>query len=305
MPRPVHAAREGLARAGLSLTRALADRLSQDLMPRNFHSSVPELPPESDPIWRRRQAFELDTAAQMQFVESALSPYLSEFDAALKPYEAHGFRYRNGLYESADAELLYALLRHLGPRHVLELGSGFSTMITAGACAKNAEEGRPAEFVAVDPQPRTAIGEEIEGIASIERRDANELPLERFSTLEDGDVLFIDTSHIVKLGSEVNRLVLEVLPALARGVWVHFHDIFLPYEYPRSLLVASGYFNEQYLLHAYLLGNRDWQVRLAVHALAREQGGRLAKAVPSLAAPPHEYRPSAFWMVRVPGTPHA
>jgi predicted O-methyltransferase YrrM len=201
--------------------------------------------------------------------------------------------------QGADAELLYALLRRLRPARVLETGSGFSTMVSAQACARNAKEGDPAELTAVDPQPRTEIGEAIDGLSRVERRDVRELPFERFTELGAGDVLFIDTSHVVKLGSEVNLLFLEVLPRLAPGVWVHVHDIFLPYEYPRQLLAASGGFNEQYLLQAFLTGNHGWEVRLAVHAIWREQRERLTAVIPALFASPNpHFVPSSFWLRR-------
>jgi predicted O-methyltransferase YrrM len=236
-------------------------------------------------------------------VESELAPFLAELPAGLAPAAAHGFTTWNGQYQAGDAELLYALLRRLRPRRMLELGSGFSTLVSAAALAANARDGHPAELVAVDPDPRTVVPEGLEGLARLEHRDVRELPPDRFGELGAGDVLFIDTSHVVKLGSEVNRLVLEVLPALAPGVWVHFHDVFLPYEYPRYLLEQEAYFNEQYLLNAFLLGNRDWDVRLALCALFRRERERLQALVPSVAERPADPRwaevtPAAFWLQR-------
>jgi hypothetical protein len=236
---------------------------------------------------------EMDTAAQIEFVESELAPFLAELPAALEPAERQGFTIWNGQYQAGDAELLYALLRWLRPARVLELGSGFSTLVSEAALAANAE----GELVSVDPEPRTAVP------GRLERSDVRALPSERFTELEDGDVLFIDTSHIVKLGSEVNRLVLEVLPALAPGVWVHFHDVFLPYEYPRYLLEQEAYFNEQYLVHAFLLGNEDWEVALGACALFRGERERLQALVPSLGERPSDPRweevsPAAFWLRR-------
>ena len=292
-------ARELAARGGLGIAKAIAGRLGQHVTPANFHSTIPELPPPGDPIWSRRQDLPVDTAGQMDFVEDELAAGLAELPDAMDRFRRHGFELWNGLYQGADAGLLYALVRALGPNRVLELGSGFSSMITAAACARNREEGRPADLVCVDPQPRTKITDALTGIGSFERRDARELPLDRFTALEAGDILFIDTSHIVKLGSEVNLLVLEVLPKLAPGVWVHVHDLFLPYEYPRDLLVASGFFNEQYLVQALLTGNPGWEVRLAVFALFREQRKRLVAAMPWIDRQTTEAvrPPSAFWML--------
>jgi predicted O-methyltransferase YrrM len=286
--------------------RRAARRVGLDVVPTGIYSPIPAVPPPADPIWSRQYAFELDTAAQMGFVEQELAPHLQELPDGLAAAERHGFQIWNGQYQAGDAEVLYAVLRRLRPRRVLELGSGFSTLVSAAACARNAAEGDPVELVAVDPAPRTAVPAAMDGLARLERRDCRELPLERFLELDAGDVLFIDTSHVVKLGSELNRLVLEVLPRLASGVHVHFHDVFLPYEYPRYLLELEAYFNEQYLVHAFLIGNPEWEVWLSLCALYRHERERLAALVPSLGDPPVEARragvvPAAFWLRRRPG----
>lgn len=283
--------------------RRAARRVRLDVVPSGIYSPIPAVPSPADPLWSKEYPLEVDTAAQMDFVEQELTPHLRELPAGLAPAERHGFRVWNGQYQAGDAELLYAVLRRLRPRRVLELGSGFSTLVSAAACARNAAEGDPVELVAVDPEPRTAVPAGMDGLARIERRDCRELPLERFLELRDRDVLFIDTSHIVKLGSELNRLVLEILPRLAPGVHVHFHDVFLPYEYPRYLLELEAYFNEQYLVHAFLIGNPEWEVRLGLCALYRRERERLAALVPSLADPPAVARragvvPAAFWLRR-------
>ena len=291
MPGPAHALRERLARGALALTRRAGRRLGQHVTVANVHSVIPEIPPESDPIWSRRSDIEVDSAGAMDFIESALGRFIPEMT---------GLQIWNGLYEGGDAELLYAMVRHTKPKRVLELGAGFSTMVTAAACLRNIEEGCPVEVLAVDPEPRIEVAAALRAVGRFERADARDLPVGRFEELEAGDVLFIDTSHVVKLGSEVNRLLLEVLPRLAPGVRVQVHDIFLPYEYPRHRLIASGFFNEQYLLHALLLENPGWRIELPVYAVWREQRERLAAAIPSLRSlPQREYEPSALWLRRV------
>ena len=197
------------------------------------------------------------------------------------------------------------MVRHLAPPRVLELGAGHSTTITAAAIEANRAEGRAdTELVSIDPEPRLELSDELPGLARLERGDANDLPLERFTALGDGDLLFIDTSHVVKLGSEVNRLVLEVLPRLRPGVVVHIHDIHLPYEYPRLTFVHGELMNEQYLVHALLIGDRGWEILLALSALAREHNERFAAVVPTILERPPDlphlppWLPSAFWMRR-------
>lgn len=295
-------ARSYARRAGRATVKTAAGRVGLDAVTSNFYSPIPAVPPRGAEIWEREQSFEVDTDSQIAFVEAELAPYLRELPGALAPAERLGFRVWNGQYQAGDAELLYAMIRHLRPRRMLELGSGYSTLVSAAACSLNARDGDATELVAVDPEPRTMVPA-MEGLARIEMRDCRELPLERFLELGASDILFVDTSHIVKLGSEVNWLVLEVLPRLAPGVHVHFHDVFLPYDYPRYLFEQEAYFNEQYLLQAFLAGNADWEVTLAVCALYRAQRKRLAALVPSLAGESPDTRfsgitPAAFWIRR-------
>ena len=286
------AAREAASKVAIQAVRRVGRRLGQDVTPRNIYSTIPDLPPGQDPVWRKRyEEPSIDMGGQMAFIEAELGPYLGELPQGLGPAVDNGFELWNGQFMAGDAEIQYALMRHLKPRRVLELGSGFSTLVTAAAVSRNARDGSEPEFVAVDPDPRVELRAGIEGLTRLEVRDCRELETDRLLSLEPDDVLFIDTSHVVKFGSEVNWLVLEVLPRLRSGVWVHVHDIYLPYEYPRELLVATGFFNEQYLLHAFLLGNDEWEILLALSALYRGERERLARLVPSVL----ERRPGGLW----------
>jgi hypothetical protein len=121
--------------------------------------------------------------------------------------------------------------------------------------------------------------------------------VEAFTALRENDILFVDTSHTVKMGSEVNRVVLDVLPRLAPGVLVHFHDIFLPWEYHPGMVALRGFFNEQYLLQAYLAENPHWRILFAGHAIERDRRSALEDLVPSLAGSDHHSL--AFWIQRL------
>ncbi len=280
----------------------LAARAGLDVVPSSIYSPVPWVPARHDPIWTREAAFTVDTGTQIEFAETELQPFLDELPEGLEQARDSGFSTWNGQYQAGDAEFLYALIRYLKPRRILELGSGFSTLVSAAACSVNSEEGCRSELTAVDPAPRTEITGSA-NISRVEQRDSRELPMARFTELARDDILFIDTSHIVKLGSEVNWLVLEVLPQLAPGVWVHFHDIFLPYEYPHLFFELGGFFNEQYLVQAFLTGNPAWEVKLAMCALYKRELPRLSALVPSLLQGPRnpvwaDVTPAAFWICR-------
>ena len=189
------------------------------------------------------------------------------------------------------------MVRSRKPRRLIELGSGFTTLLIAMACRRNAEEGARTEHLVFDPFPRPLIlGEAPPASARFEAISATDVPLSRFRELRRGDMLFVDTTHTVKLGSDVNRIVLEVLPELSPGVLVHFHDVFLPWEYPRVWFERMGYYwAEQYLLQAFLAFNREFEVVLPGQALAREHPERIARLVPSFGP---GVSPAAFWISR-------
>jgi hypothetical protein len=284
---------------GRRLVERAARRLDLEVIRRTPYSPIPKVPPIGDAVWetpRCMPGLTIDSAAHLQYVRTVLGPYLAEFRPSMAPVTGEAFYLDNGYYGPGDAELLYAIVRHAQPRHILELGAGYSTLVTAQASAMNARDSRPVDFVSVDPDPRIDLSAVAAGLVRLERRCATTVPLEQFMSLEADDILFVDTSHTVKLGSEVNFVVLEVLPRLRSGVLVHFHDIFLPYEYPRAWFARGTYLAEQYLLHAFLIGNKMYEVVLAAHALARRHRQELEQIVPSVAAV--RYGPAAFWLRR-------
>lgn len=289
-------------RLGVQLVERLGRRLQLDVAERSMYSPIPAVAPAGADVWVKPAqdvGFELDPDAHLAFLESELSPFLAEFQQLAKGSRVGPFSLWNGFYEACDAEVLYAMVRYLKPRRLLELGSGYSTVISAAACTANAREDHPVEFVAVDPQPRVPVAG-LPGLTRLEREEATRLPLARFLALEPGDILFVDTTHTVKHGSEVNFLILDVLPRLRPGVVVHFHDIFLPYEYPRELFEQGMYLAEQYLLQAFLMGNPAYEVIFAGHAVARAHWGRLVELIPR--ARHTSYGGQAFWLRRRTGT---
>lgn len=278
--------------------REQAARAGFDLVARNFYSPVPAVPPESDPTWVRRNELPglgLDLDAQLWFGDSVLAGYIKEFSLARDPI-LESFNLLNPWYGPIDAELLYATIRWLGPRRVLEIGGGQSSLVIGAAASRNALEGRPVDINVIDPSPRSQLADTIAQFARLEQRDAAELSVDRFTELESGDVLFVDSSHVVKRGGEVNHVVLNALPRLQDGVVVHFHDVFLPYEYPRRFFEWGSYFTEQYLLQAYLAENPRWQILFAAHALWHERHEQLSRLFPS--ARLRTTGPAAFWMRR-------
>ncbi len=183
-----------------------------------------------------------------------------------------------------DAEFLYGFIRTIQPRRIVQVGCGVSTAVMLLAAADATY--RP-EIVCVEPFPSRFLEKFArEGEIELVAARAQEVPLETLTDLGDEGFLFIDSTHTVKPGSEVNRLILEVLPRLKGGDWVHFHDIYFPYDYQRGVLEAELFFsNESVLLHALLINNRALAIRAALSMLHYADPARLQCSLPG-------YRPA-------------
>ena len=266
---------------------------------KSFYSPIPDVSKLPAWIWQRRSdlagiVFDLDQ--QLRFVKRELAPYVDEFrPTRTGESEAPGFQLDNPSYGSGDAELLYAMIRHTKPKRVVELGSGHTTRILAHASAANARDGASTELWVFDPFPAPGVAT-LPGVARVEETPAQDVDLDVFMQLGERDVLLVDTTHTVKIGGDVNRVVLDVLPRLRPGVVVHFHDIFLPWEYPRTWLEDLGlYWTEQYLLQAFLALNPAYEILCGMHALWRTHRAEVEELVPSLRA---GGAPGAFWIRR-------
>ena len=172
--------------------------------------------------------------------------------------ELSSFYLRNSQFSWLDARALFVLFRHWRPRRVVEIGSGYSTLLMADV-ARRILDGDCA-ITAIEPFPRPFLKRMADRIDLIEMR-VQDAPRRVFESLEAGDVLFIDSSHVAKTGSDVNYIFFEILPRLAPGVRVHIHDIFLPMEYPKEWVIEENRsWNEQYLVRALLMFSHRFRV---------------------------------------------
>jgi hypothetical protein len=272
-----------------------------DVVRRDYYSPVPNLELLPEDIWNRRSPLggvDLRVEAGIELIEGELAQFVAELEVSTSgPGAAGEFYLKNGNYESVDAELLYAMLRARKPRLVMELGSGFTTLLIGQAARRNHAEGIETQHLAYDPFPRSQIlGDKPPPPTRFEPISATDVPIDAFAQLGPGDILFVDTTHTVKLGSDVNYVILDVLPTLAPGVIVHFHDIFLPWEYPRQWFEEMQYYwAEQYLLQAFLAYNSEFEVLIPAAAIAQEHPERLGAVVPSFSP---GIRPGAIWLQR-------
>jgi len=235
--------------------------------PGHFYSPVPSL----QEVRRRADLLFAPPPRALPGIDPNERVQLSMLEAFLPHYREQpfrreatpGLRYRfdNTAYAHSDALGLYCMLRHFRPRRVIEVGSGWSSCVTldtdqlflGGRTACTFIEPYPALLEElILPGDRARI--EVLPVA------AQDVPLDRFRALEAGDVLFIDSTHVSKVGSDVNYLFLDVLPALRPGVVVHVHDIFWPLEYPRAWIEDGRAWNEAYLLRAFLTFNAGYEI---------------------------------------------
>lgn len=198
-----------------------------------------------------------------------------------------GYSFNNDYFSSPDAEVLYTLLRELRPQVVLEVGSGNSTRVARQAIL----DGKLAtQLIAIDPAPRLAVAHLVDRHLAerIEQSD----PAQLAALLAPGDVLFIDSSHALTPGGDVAFLLLELVPRLAPGVFIHLHDIFLPYNYPRELVAGYGAgWSEQYLVQAMLSAGDSFEVLWAGYYAQRTKAD-FAAHFPQLGA----RRAASLWL---------
>jgi len=228
-------------------------------------------------LWKRQDAMagvDLRPLAQLELLRQ-LATHTASIDYPIdKPPVGMGYFYGNDQFPALDAEFLHTMLCHLAPKTIIGVGSGFSSLITAHV--NQHILGGALNFTCIEPYPRKFLTDGVPGITRLVQKKVEAVELEFFDSLHAGDILFIDSSHVSKTGSDVNYLFFEVLPRLCMGVYVHIHDIFLPDKYPEAWVIDQGRnWNEQYLLRAFLQYNADWEVVWAAHFM----GTRYTEAV--------------------------
>jgi hypothetical protein len=188
------------------------------------------------------------------------------------------YYFHNAYYSYMDGIFLYCMLRHLRPENVVEIGSGFSSSLTLDTNELFLENKTKCIFI--EPFParlKSLIKSGEESTVKIYENRLQDIPLELFQRLKKDDILFIDSTHVSKYGGDVNYIFHEILPALAGGVYIHFHDIFYPFEYPQKWLLDGTAWNEQYMLRSFLEYNQRFKIVLFNTYLEKKYGVKLRK----------------------------
>lgn len=229
-------------------------------------------------VWAKKSelpGIETSINEQLNILKETCLPYIEEYkNNAVYEEAIKYFGYRE--YGPIEAQALHSIIRRYQPKRIIEVGSGISTYCTLKALSLNKQE---AFITCIEPHPSSKL-KTLNGINLIQK-EVQTIPAQEFMQLEKNDLLFIDSSHTVKPGSDVNYEILEILPRLQSGVIVHFHDIYLPFDYQRSLFTTLWQWQETSLLHAYLINNHKAKVLFCLSMLHYDCPEALKKIFPN------------------------
>lgn len=282
------------ARTGVGI--GLCRRLGFHPLRVHFYSPVPEYESLPASYFTERHdlpGVALDDAA-LRIELKRLAAFAPECDWPEQESVAGAYYAQNGMFGLSSAALLHAMIRAHGCRRVIEVGGGYSSLVALGALEK---AGPGASFTCVEPHPAPWLVQALERAgAQLVRTPAQALPAGFFDALGPGDLLFIDSSHVAKLASDVNHLFLRVIPALKAGVLVHVHDIYIPYEYPAAHFFSDNkqFWNEQYLLQALLSCNPTFEVLMPGWYVQMDLAAEFRAAFPRC-DPQRHRRSSSFY----------
>ncbi len=246
--------------------------------PGHFYSPIvdPEtLRARQDSIWSRDQTIlgiDFNDANHVRILTEVFPRFIAGYtyvDDLPETAELTEYSSNNSQFGWLDSRTLLVLLQHLRPRRIVEIGSGFSSLLTADV--NNRLLNNSAKFSCIEPYPREFLRKPLPGLHELIVQKVEEVPIDFFLELGPNDILFIDSSHVAKTGSDVNYLVFEILPRLQPGVIIHIHDIFLPAEYPKDWVIDDNRsWNEQYLIRALLMYSTAFKVYFgSTYAFAR------------------------------------
>jgi predicted O-methyltransferase YrrM len=241
--------------------------------PGHYYSPIPDL---EEVQKRTDQIFGNDTVKDIDFHEDNQLELLNElktyyaslpysFDDAKTDSSSNRYKVKDAFYRNSDAIFLYCMMRHFKPGRIVEIGSGHSSALMLDT--NELSPGQETEFVFIEPFPEErlnqVLGESRKSNVQVLKQFVQDVSPEVFTALGKDDFLFVDSSHVSKTGSDLNYIFFEVLPSLSKGTLIHFHDIFFPFEMPKPWIMGRKWFwNENYILRAFLMNNADYEIVL-------------------------------------------
>lgn len=231
----------------------------------NYYSTIPnikEIFDYEEKIFNNKfkyvEGIDLNIKHQLELLDK-FSVYYKDVPFSNKKLDSLRYHFENGAFEYSDALILYSMLRYLKPKRVIEVGSGYSSCVTLDTNEMFFKNEISCKFIEPYPNLLKSLIKTDEKIDIIEKR-LQDVSIDVFEELEAGDILFIDSTHVSKCNSDVNYIIFDILPRLKKGVIIHFHDIFYPFEYPKEWIYSGTYWNEAYILRAFLQYNYEFKI---------------------------------------------
>jgi len=236
--------------------------------PGHFYSTIQDLEyviSNEKKIWQRKDTLpgiELHSDEQLKLLNS-FDKFYNELPFTDYKTDSHRYYYKNPAYTYSDAILLYCMIRHLEPVRIIEIGSGFSSCVMLDTNDLHFSKKINIQFIEPFPDVlMSLINENDKENIILHKNRLQDIPLNFFLKLQENDILFIDSTHVSKIASDVNYIFHEILPILSNGVYIHFHDVFFPFEYPKEWVLEGKAWNEQYILRAFLQFNNRFKITL-------------------------------------------
>jgi len=260
------------------------------ITPNLFYYPIPDTTTLNDDLWKKESELvgvDLNVSQQLSLLRQVFPKFSGEWNFAENKSSVtsmHTYYVNNNTFGGGgDAEVLHSMIRHFKPKKVIEIGSGFSTYLSARACLMNKEkDGVETELYAVEPFPNETLKEGFPGLTALIQQPLEKVDLDVFKSLQANDILFIDSTHVLKIGGDVKYEYLEILPRLQNGVIIHSHDVFFPGEYPKRWMLDNRWFwTEQYLLQAFLAFNNAFEILWAGQYMNRKYPQDLKRVFPS------------------------
>ena len=267
----------------------------------NFYSPIPDISTLNNEIWQRKSellGINLNEENQIKLLKYFLLEYKNECDKIplKKTSISYEFFLKNGSFQFVDACILYCMIRHYKPKKIFEIGSGNSTYLCAkGLLHNQMETGYLGKLIAIDPYPNNVVKKGFPGFYKLYTSKLEDIDLSFFNHLEENDILLIDSTHVLKIGGDVKYLYLDLIPRLKKGVLIHIHDIFLPFEYPKEWIYKYLLFwNEQYLFQAFMTYNDAFEVIWAGNFMGSRHMDKLHKMFTTF--DPTKVKKTSFWI---------
>lgn len=229
--------------------------------------SIESIKKRETDIWKNRgndgiPGIELKVEEQKKLVLQ-FKKYYKELPFKSEKQEKTRYQFENGSYSYTDGIILYSMIRHIQPKRIIEIGSGYSSMVTLDTNELFFNNQIDVTFIEPFPERLYSLMKEVDKNENkVMVSEVQQVSLEVFEKLEEGDILFVDSTHVSKTGSDVNYIMFEILPVLKRGVIVHFHDVFYPFEYPKEWVFQGRNWNEDYILKSFLMYNEKFEIKL-------------------------------------------